>query len=239
MIVVGICVHLDSMPLLPRPIRLWDQPAHSGVRIVVVFNGRLRPTILRELAASVEQAAGPVEVIVRPNGHRSGFGPLSEAQSTLRRRTLQLRASHLLLHEVSRLPQDTSVLNELIAADGPIVGALYRDPYTLGEYCAFAFDPVWREHHSFGVVPEPLPAGPFVVPGIGFGFTLIRRDVLLEIDFRSGLHAADSFFAYDASIAGFTILAVPTIIWNEKVDGRPDVLAAWHEAHHTSPSYAS
>lgn len=231
MILVGVCVHSASLHRLPAVLAYWSRLHRPDIASVeVVFNGRLRPDVPGLLRAAARGCAVPVGVTVRPSGHLAGFGPLREAQEALRRRALERGASHLLFHEVDRMPGDTA-LDDLLAADAAVAGALYRDPYTLGFYCVFEF---WteggRERHRFDVVPDPLPVAPFPVPGIGFGFTLVRRDVLRAVTFRSGRHAPDSFFCLDVRRAGFRIVAVPVLVWNAKVDGQPEVLAVWHAA---------
>jgi len=221
-------VHAASVRFLENALAGWArEPGAQDLRFQVVYNGRLARTAcarLHDLAEAYAQLA--IEVTIQPSGHLSGWGSLRRAQQKLRTATLEQGFTHLLFHEVSRVPARRA-LQRLLSYRKPVIGAIYKDTYHPGYHCVYRFDEQ-RDLHC----PEPYARiasirEPTPVEGLGFGFVLIAREVLAQVAFRSGKFAADTYFFYDLRRLGIPVHVAPVFARNLKVDAEPSMLLRW------------
>ena len=230
MILVGTPVHKGSAHLLPSLLENWRAWPSDERVFVIIYNGRLDGRLLTQIRQWLaEYPELEAKLIIQPTGYLIWWFALCRAQERMRQLAVRGNYSHLLFHEVSRLPNSEGSA-QLINYGLPVVGALYKDTYHPGYYCVYDFD----EQHSklrfepylhIDSITKPQPVG-----GIGFGFTLIRRDVFTKVRFRCMKYAADTYFCLDLKRLGIVCYAAPTYLSNVKIDGDPSRLAEWLRA---------
>lgn len=227
MILVATPIHgagITGLDLLLKQWSAWDLP---DLNFIVVLNGQLSLNAvhrLRELSKAYSHL--PLETAIMVNGHFEGWGALCAAQNLVRERVLSENYSHLLWHEVSRVASKSDLCT-MLEYRLEIAGALYKDTYHPGFYCAYQFNNekqchVMRPYYKIDEIVTPSK-----VWGIGFGFTLICRNVLERVRFRCGKFASDTYFWADVYDLGVPVFACPVFVENLKVDRDKTMLRLW------------
>jgi len=228
MILIGILVHEASIQFLGQLLERWSQ-WQTDCDFFVILNGKLSPSLvyqMRELPSRYRNLS--LRTTIQATGHLNHYGPLRHAQEFLRRFALDRNYTHLLFNEVTRLPEH-GCLEALLAASKPVTGALYKDTYYPGYYCVYDFQPrtgrlVFSEYLQIDNITIPTR-----VSAMGFGFTLIERQVLSILKFRSNFYAPDAYFFLDLARLGIPAYVCPVFVKNVKIDHQPHALAKWLE----------
>jgi hypothetical protein len=234
-ILVGVPVHAASTPFLPTLFRCWSA-WRLNLEFLIVVNGvvsnALVSTLVR-LRDQYPQLRAMVEILPSHYLHSSPSRPrwrsLWGAQVSIRQRALDGGYSHLLWHEASRIPAQAAIAT-LLAADQAVCGALYKDSYHPGYYCVYEFSARRQAHRFEPYFDIDRIVAPQRVAGIGFGFTLLRRDAFEAVRLRYGAFAADTYFAEDAAALNVPIHACPAFVDNAKVNHDVVMLRQWMEA---------
>ena len=216
-------MHAASASGIHRILKVWSCWQHENLAFHIVFNGPLAPQAIADIRDSVRAYTNlPIQFEILPSGHLSGWGSLCAAQRRIRERAIKGGYDALLWHEITRIP-DPRTLSLLKSWDLPVAGALYKDTWHPGYYCVYSFDRSRQLHFHepyfhIDTITQPTP-----VEGMGFGFTLVKSQVLQQLPLRNGKFAADTYFFEDLQELGVQAWACPVFVENIKID--KDVVA--------------
>ena len=226
---------------------------------ILIFTPRLRHLgrALASVARARSRYAQPLDVLEVEHDPPVALADLHDPQSTLRNGGLARVLTHyqharrvaladecythlLCIEDDMVIPPDT--IDRLLACDAPVAYGLYcwrwGPPHLWSAYRWLFFDSgaSWSDDEPHTAAHYFETATVREVAGVGFGCTLIRRDVLLSLDFRipdDGTAANDWYFAHDCQRNGIRqvcdfgcvcghIRLDPSarVIWPAVVDGK-------------------
>lgn len=217
-VLVGTPIHRKSCQYLKGLFELWKKWDKIDKDFLMIYNGVIDLKLINFLKESIKLSGiKNLQIEFQATGYLDGWGALTRAQNAIRNKVLQGEYKYLLFHEASRVPEPCALL-KLLNFKKPVIGALYKDTYHPGYYCVYQFD-TKRNLHLFEPYKdiEKIKA-PTRVDAVGFGFTLISREILEQISFRSCKFASDTYFFEDLKRLNIPVYAAPVFAENLKVN---------------------